>query len=55
MSQPHEFSVDVGLIVFSRDGHAQFGWHDRATGAFYAEANGRCIPTRSEQSSSTRT
>jgi hypothetical protein len=43
MSQPHEFSVDVGLIVFSRDEHAQFGWHDRATGAFYAEANGRCI------------
>ena len=36
-------TVDVGLIVFSRDGRAQFGWHDLATGEFYAEADGRCI------------
>jgi hypothetical protein len=40
----HEFIVDAGLVIFSRDGRAQFGWHDRETGAFYAEADGRCIP-----------
>jgi hypothetical protein len=41
---PYESTVDAGLIVFSSDGRAQFGWHDRVTGAFYAEVDGRCIP-----------
>jgi hypothetical protein len=40
----HEFTVDAGLVVFSYDGRAQFGWLDRETSAFYAEADGRCIP-----------
>ena len=42
MSQ--EFSVEAGLIVFSRDGRAQFGWLDLETCAYYGEADGRCIP-----------
>lgn len=39
----HDSSGDAALIVFSRDGRAQFAWRDRETGAFYAEADGRCI------------
>ncbi|WP_061151221.1 hypothetical protein [Caballeronia arvi] len=43
-SMSYEFTVDAGLVIFSRDGRAQFGWHNRETGAFHAEADGRCIP-----------
>jgi hypothetical protein len=39
----HEFSVEGGPIVFSRDGRAQFGWLDPEAGAYYGEADGRCI------------
>jgi hypothetical protein len=39
----HEFTVDAGLVVFSYDGRAQFGWLDRETSAFYGKADGRCI------------
>jgi hypothetical protein len=39
----HEFTVDVGLVVFSCDERAQFGWLDRETSAFYGKADGRCI------------
>lgn len=42
----HEFTVDAGLVIFSRGGRAQFGCHDRETGAFYAEADGRSFLTR---------
>ncbi|MDR5754974.1 MULTISPECIES: hypothetical protein [unclassified Caballeronia] len=40
----HDFSIEAGLVVFSHDGRAQFGWLDLETGAYYAEADGRCIP-----------
>jgi len=33
-------SVMAGLVVFSKDGRAQFGWRDLATGRFHAEADG---------------
>jgi hypothetical protein len=39
-----KFSVEAGLIVFSRDGRAQFGWLDLETGAYFGDADGRCIP-----------
>lgn len=39
-----QFDVQVGLVVFSVDGRAQFGWRDIETGAFHAEADGQCIP-----------
>ena len=39
----HQFNVEAGLIVFSRDGRAEFGWLDLETGAYYAEADGHCI------------
>jgi hypothetical protein len=33
-------SVLAGLVVFSKDGRAQFGWRDLATGRFHSEADG---------------
>ena len=41
MSQ--DFAVETGLIVFTRDGRAQFGWRDLTTGWFHSEADGQCI------------
>jgi hypothetical protein len=41
MSLPVE--VPAGLVVFSVDGKAQFGWQNPETGAFYAEDDGHCI------------
>jgi hypothetical protein len=38
----HVCSVETDLINSSRDGHAQFGWLDLETGAYYGEANGQC-------------
>jgi hypothetical protein len=38
-----EWSVEAGLIVFTKDGRAQFGWRDLGTGRFHSEADGRCI------------
>ena len=40
-SQPLE--LPIGLVVFSVDGKAQFGWRNPETGAFYAEGDGHCI------------
>lgn len=40
----HEFTVETGLVVFSVDGRAQFGWRDLVTGSFHSEADGQCIP-----------
>ena len=51
----HEFTVDAGLVVFSRDGRAQFGWLDLVTGAFYAEPTVCALRMRSARSNSTRT
>ncbi|AME28563.1 hypothetical protein AXG89_32735 (plasmid) [Burkholderia sp. PAMC 26561] len=39
----HEWSVEAGLIIFTKDGRAQFGWRDLITGQFHSEADGRCI------------
>lgn len=33
----------AGLVVFSANGIAQFGWQNLETGAFYAEDDGHCI------------
>jgi hypothetical protein len=38
-----QFSVEAGLIVFTTDGRAQFGWRDLSTGNFHSEADGRYI------------
>lgn len=38
-----QFSVEAGLIVFTTDGRAQFGWRDLGTGRFHSEVDGRCI------------
>ena len=38
-----QFSVEAGLVVFSRDGRVQFGWLDLQTGTYYGEADGLCI------------
>lgn len=35
--------MTAGLIVFSADGTAQFGWQNPETGAFYAEEDGHRI------------
>lgn len=35
--------IEAGLIGFTRDGHAQFGWRDLATGLFHSEADGNAI------------
>jgi hypothetical protein len=39
-----EPSIDAGLIVFTRDGRALFGWRDIQTGLYHGEADGICIP-----------
>lgn len=36
-------SVIAGLVVFSKNGLAQFGWQDLTTGRFHAEADGNLI------------
>lgn len=36
--------LPAGLIVFSADGRAQFGWQNPETGQFFAEADGSRIP-----------
>jgi hypothetical protein len=33
----------MGLVVFTSDGRAQFGWQDPNTGQYMAEADGSCI------------
>ena len=45
MTPPANFERDLpaGLIVFSADGCAQFGWRDPETGELYAEADGSVI------------
>ena len=35
--------LPTGLVVFTSDGRAQFGWQDPLTGQYMAEADGRCI------------
>jgi len=35
--------LPAGLVVFSADGRAQFGWQHPETGAYYAEEDGHCI------------
>jgi len=37
------FQIEAGLIVFTRGGHAQFGWRDLVTGLFHSEADGNAI------------
>lgn len=37
------FSVETSLIVFTRDGRAQFGWRDVNTGLYHGEVDGMCI------------
>lgn len=36
-------SLPAGLIVFSSDGRAQFGWRHPQTGELHAEDNGNVI------------
>lgn len=38
-----EFSIDAGLIVFTGDGRALFGWRDLNTGLYHGKADGICI------------
>ncbi|MGF6836372.1 hypothetical protein QF001_000239 [Paraburkholderia youngii] len=35
--------LPAGLVVFSADGSAQFGWQNPETGAFHSEADGNVI------------
>lgn len=35
--------LPAGLVVFSSDGRAQFGWRNPETGDFFAESDGRVI------------
>ena len=35
--------LPAGMVVFSADGSAQFGWQHPETGAYYAEDDGHCI------------
>lgn len=35
--------LPAGLVVFSLDGRAQFGWRNPETGDLYAESDGRVI------------
>ncbi|MGF6293325.1 hypothetical protein [Paraburkholderia youngii] len=35
--------LPAGLVVFSADGKAQFGWQHPDTGAFHSEADGNVI------------
>ncbi|MFT4506066.1 hypothetical protein [Caballeronia sp. 15711] len=37
------FQIEAGLIVFTPDGQAQFGWRDLVTGLFHSEADGQAI------------
>jgi hypothetical protein len=37
------FEAEVGLVVFTSDGGALFGWRDLSTGLFHSEADGRTI------------
>ena len=37
------FQIEAGLVVFTRNGRAQFGWRDLATGLFHSEADGHAI------------
>jgi hypothetical protein len=37
------FQIEAGLIVFTRNGRAQFGWRDLLTGLFHSEADGNTI------------
>lgn len=36
-------NLTMGLVVFTSDGRAQFGWQDPNTGQYMAEADGSCI------------
>lgn len=38
-----ELDLPAGLVVFSADGRAQFGWQNPETGEFCAEADGNVI------------
>ena len=35
--------LPAGLVIFSTDGKAQFGWQNPETGAFHAEDDGHVI------------
>jgi len=35
--------LPAGLVIFDRDGRAQFGWQNPETGEYYAEADGSII------------
>ncbi|HKR42216.1 MAG TPA: hypothetical protein VJU59_21505 [Paraburkholderia sp.] len=39
----NRFDLPAGLVIFSADGKAQFGWQNPETGAYYAEDDGHCI------------
>ncbi|MGF6915886.1 hypothetical protein [Paraburkholderia sp. 40] len=39
----HIQELPAGLVIFDRDGRAQFGWQNPETGAYYAEADGSVI------------
>ncbi|WP_176060053.1 hypothetical protein [Paraburkholderia sp. BCC1876] len=41
LQMPEE--LPAGLVVFSADGRAQFGWQNPETGEFFAEVDGACI------------
>jgi hypothetical protein len=43
MQTSKSVELPAGLVVFSADGTAQFGWRNPETGAFYAEEDGHCI------------
>lgn len=38
-----ERDLPAGLVIFTSDGRAQFGWQNPETGQFFAEADGSCI------------
>ncbi|MFL9995239.1 hypothetical protein PQR34_32420 [Paraburkholderia sediminicola] len=38
-----ERELPAGLVIFTSDGRAQFGWQNPETGQFFAEADGSCI------------
>ncbi|MFM0756056.1 hypothetical protein [Paraburkholderia strydomiana] len=35
--------LPAGLVIFDREGRAQFGWQNPETGAYYAESDGSII------------
>ncbi|WP_434667693.1 hypothetical protein P5W99_35970 [Paraburkholderia sp. A3BS-1L] len=43
MQTSQSVELRPGLVVFSADGTAQFGWQNPETGALYAEDDGHCI------------